>query len=355
MTTTFSIAGRPIGPEHPPYVIAEMSGNHNGDIRRAFALLEAAKVAGVDAVKMQTYTADTITIDHDSADFRISDGLWAGKTLYALYQEAHTPWDWHRELFNKARELGLTIFSSPFDESAVDFLEELDAPAYKIASFEAVDLPLIRRVAATGKPLIISTGMANLDEIGEALEAARSAGAKDVVLLHCVSGYPTPAREANLRTLAHLAATFGTPVGLSDHSMGIAVSVAAVALGACVIEKHFTLRRADGGPDAAFSLEPEELTALTSSCRTAWEALGEIGFDRKPSEEGNVRFRRSLYVVKDIQAGEMFTSRNVRSIRPGFGLPPKLLPSVLGKSAEMDLKRGTPLALHHFSSAKRRS
>lgn len=344
MTSAFNIAGRPIGPEHPPYVIAEMSGNHNGDIRRAFALLEAAKAAGVDAVKMQTYTADTITIDHDSADFRISDGLWAGKTLYALYQEAHTPWDWHHDLFNKARELGLTIFSSPFDESAVDFLEELNAPAYKIASFEAVDLPLIRRVAATGKPLIISTGMANLDEIGEALEAARSAGANDVVLLHCVSGYPTPACEANLHTLPHLAATFGTPVGLSDHSMGIAVSVAAVALGACVIEKHFTLCRADGGPDAAFSLEPQELAELTSGCRTAWEALGEIGFERKPSEETNVRFRRSLYVVEDIQAGELFTSRNVRSIRPGFGLPPKLLAEVLGKQARVPVLRGTPLS-----------
>jgi pseudaminic acid synthase len=344
MTTSFAIAGRPIGPEHPPYVIAEMSGNHNGDIRRAFELLEAAKAAGADAVKLQTYTADTITIDHDSTDFRIDGGLWAGKTLYALYQEAHTPWAWHRELFARAHELDLTIFSSPFDETAVDFLEELKVPAYKIASFEAVDLPLIRRVAATGEPLIISTGMASLEEIHEAVDAARSAGAHDLVLLHCVSGYPTPAGEANLRTLSELATKFDSIVGLSDHTTGTAVSIAAVALGASVIEKHFTLRRADGGPDAAFSLEPEELADLVSGCRTAWQALGKAGFERKPSEEANIQFRRSLYVVEDMVRGEVFTKRNVRSIRPGFGLPPKHLPEVLGRLATMDIHRGTALS-----------
>lgn len=349
MSRTVSIAGRPISAEHPPYLIAEMSGNHNGDIRRAFQLLEAAKAAGADAVKLQTYTADTITIDHDSGDFRINAGPWAGKTLYALYQEAHTPWEWHRELFAKARELGLTIFSSPFDETAVDFLEKLMVPAYKIASFEAVDLPLIRRVAATGKPLIISTGMANRDEIQEAVDAARSTGNDDIVLLHCVSGYPTPAAEANLRTLPEMAAGFDAVVGLSDHTMGTAVSIAAVALGACVIEKHFTLRRADGGPDATFSLEPEELAALTSGCLAAWEALGRTGFERKPSEMANVRFRRSLYVVKNIAAGERFTLQNIRSIRPGFGLPPKLLPQILGKRAAVSLRRGQALALDHLS------
>jgi len=349
MGTTFAIAGRCIGPSHPPYLIAEMSGNHNGDIGRAFELLKAAKAAGADAVKLQTYTADTITIDHDGADFRIDEGLWAGKTLYALYQEAHTPWEWHRELFARAHELGLTIFSSPFDETAVDFLEELKVPAYKIASFEAIDLPLIRRVATTGKPLIISTGMANLEEIHEAVDAARSAGANDLVLLHCVSGYPTPAAEANLRTLPELATRFGTIVGLSDHTTGTAVSIAAVALGASVIEKHFTLRRADGGPDATFSLEPEELADLASGCRIAWEALGSAGFERKPSEEANIRFRRSLYVVEDIPPGECFTQQNVRSIRPGFGLPPKLLPQVLGRRAAKALHRGEPLALDHIS------
>lgn len=355
MSRTVSIAGRPIGADHPPYLIAEMSGNHNGDIRRAFQLLEAAKAAGADAVKLQTYTADTITIDHDSADFRIDRGLWAGKTLYALYQEAHTPWEWHRELFAKAHDLSLTIFSSPFDETAVEFLEELDVPAYKIASFEAVDLPLIRRVAATGKPLIISTGMANRDEIQEAVDAARSTGNDDIVLLHCVSGYPTPAAEANLRTLPEMAAGFDAVVGLSDHTMGTAVSIAAVALGACVIEKHFTLRRADGGPDATFSLEPEELAALTNGCRMAWDALGVPGFGRKPSEEANIRFRRSLYVVKDIGAGEPFTRQNVRSIRPGFGLPPKLLPHVLGRRALKALHRGEPLALDHISEEDHQS
>lgn len=342
------IEGRAIGAGQPPYVIAELSGNHNGDLGRAVELLKSAKAAGVDAVKVQTYTADTMTIDHDGPGFRIVSGLWAGNTLYDLYQEAHTPWDWHAELFATARKLGLTIFSTPFDETAVEFLEKLGAPAYKIASFELVDLSLIRLVAATGKPLIMSTGMADVNEIGEALDAARSGGAEDVILLHCVSGYPTPAGEANLHTLHKLAETFGTPVGLSDHTMGVAVSVAAVALGACVIEKHFTLRRSDGGPDAAFSLEPAELAGLTQSCRMAWVALGKAGFERKPSEEANFQFRRSLYVVKNIEAGELFTRQNVRSIRPGFGLPPKLLPQVLGKRAAKDMRRGEPLALDHI-------
>jgi pseudaminic acid synthase len=338
-----TIAGRRIGPGHPPYVIAEMSGNHNGDIKRAFALLEAAKKAGADAVKLQTYTADTITIDHNGPGFRIEGGLWNGRTLYELYQEAHTPWDWHPQLFAKARELGIAIFSSPFDCTAIEFLEKLEAPAFKIASFEIVDLPLIQRAAKTGKPLVISTGIASLGEIAEAVEAARAAGGREIALLHCTSGYPTPPEESNLRTLPHLAEAFGVVAGLSDHTPGTAVPVAAVALGAALIEKHFTLRRADGGPDAAFSLEPEELAELVANCRTAWSALGKINYELEASEKGNKTFRRSLYVVQDIPAGGRLTAENVRSIRPGYGLPPKHLPDALGKRAGRAIARGTPL------------
>jgi pseudaminic acid synthase len=337
------IAGRPIGPGHPPFVVAELSGNHNGELTRALALMDAAKEAGADAVKLQTYTADTITIDCDRPEFRIEGGLWGGRTLHELYREAHTPWSWHERLFEKGRELGLPVFSTPFDFTAVDFLEALDAPAYKIASFEAVDLPLIQRCARTGKPLVISTGMADLGEIAEAVTAARSAGAAELILLHCVSGYPTPPEDINLRTLPHLAASFGAVGGLSDHTMGCAVSVAAVALGACFIEKHVTLKRADGGPDAAFSLEPQELAELVRNCRDAWSALGAVDYGRKPSERGNVVFRRSLFAVGDVRRGEAFTEANVRSIRPGHGLAPKHLPQVLGRRAARDVARGEPL------------
>jgi N-acetylneuraminate synthase len=341
--TPVSIAGRPIGPDHPPYVIAELSGNHNGDIKRALALMEMAKAAGADAVKLQTYTADTITIDHDGPEFTIHGGLWDGRTLYDLYCEAHTPWDWHEALFAKGRELGITVFSSPFDDTAVDFLESLGVPAFKIASFEAVDLPLIGKAAATSKPLIISTGMADEAEIADAVAVARSVGGGQLVLLHCVSAYPARPEEANLRSIPELASRFGVAVGLSDHTPGTAVSVAAIALGACVIEKHVTLRRADGGLDAAFSLEPGELQALCDECRTAWSALGQATNRRSAGETGNAVFRRSLYVVEDVKAGEVLTKANIRSIRPGYGLLPKHLPEVLGRRANRDLKRGTAL------------
>lgn len=338
-----TIAGREIGNGRPPYVIAELSGNHNGDIERAFAIMEAAKEAGADAVKLQTYTADTMTIDHDGPEFTIKGGLWDGRQLYELYEWAHTPWDWHERLFAKGRELGITVFSTPFDATAVDFLEKFEAPAYKIASFELIDLALVEQVAATGKPMIISTGMGNLAEIAEAVATARGAGCRELILLHCVSGYPTPAEESNLRTISELAHRFDAVSGLSDHTLGIGVAVAATALGAAAIEKHVTLRREDGGPDAAFSMEPAELKTLVAECRTAWAALGSASFKRKPSEVPNVIFRRSLYVVEDVKKGEPLTEWNVRAIRPGHGLAPKYLKEVLGRPAARDLKRGEPV------------
>jgi len=340
---SLSIANRSIGPEYPPFIIAEMSGNHNGDLKRALAILEAARAAGADAVKLQTYTADTITIDHGGPGFRIEGGLWSGRTLYDLYREAHTPWEWQEALFAKGRELGLIVFSSPFDATAVDFLEKLGTPAYKIASFEIVDLPLICRCARTGKPLIMSTGMASLAEIGEAVAAAREAGAREVALLHCTSGYPTPPEDSNLCTIPHLAEAFGLVTGLSDHTPGIGAAVAAVALGASLIEKHFILKREDGGPDAAFSMEPQEFAELTANCRIAWQALGTVSYKREKSEAGNVQFRRSLYVTADMRAGDVFTPQNLRSIRPGYGLPPKYYDLFIGKRVGRDVKRGTPV------------
>ncbi|MGZ9200812.1 MAG: pseudaminic acid synthase [Caulobacteraceae bacterium] len=339
----FAIGGRAIGADQPPFVIAELSGNHNGSLDRALELIDRAAEAGADAVKLQTYTADTITLDHDGPGFRIEDGLWAGRTLHDLYQEASTPWGWHLRLFERAAERGLICFSSPFDDTAIDFLESLGAPAYKIASFEAVDLPLIERAARTGKPLIISTGMTTPAEIGEAVAAARGAGAQ-AALLHCTSAYPSIFVDANLAMIPRLAADYGCPVGLSDHTPGTAAAVAAVALGAVIVEKHFTLSRADGGPDAAFSLEPAELARLTADCRHAWEALGEADYRRGTTETANRQFRRSLYVVRDVSAGEALSDKDVRSIRPGFGLAPKLLPQVLGRRAARDLARGEPLS-----------
>lgn len=340
----FAIAGRAIGPGQPPYLIAELSGNHNGQLDRALALVDAAADTGADAVKLQTYTADTITIDHDGPGFTIEGGLWDGRTLHDLYREAHTPWDWHPALFARGRELGLIVFSSPFDGTAVDLLQELDAPAYKIASFELVDLPLIRRCAGTGKPLIMSTGMAGLGEIAAAVSTARDAGAEQIALLHCTSGYPTPPEDADLRTIPHLAEAFGLVTGLSDHTMGVGAAVAAVALGAAIIEKHFTLRRADGGADSAFSLEPEELRVLCEGVALAHRALGRVRYDRSDSEKGNVQFRRSLYIVEDMRAGEVLTERTLRSIRPGHGLSPACYDLLLGKRLSRDAPRGTPMS-----------
>ncbi len=343
MTPCVTIADRTIGRGHPPYVICELSANHNGRLDRALELVDAAAATGADAIKIQTYTPDTLTIAHDSADFRIRGGLWDGQTLYDLYRQACTPYEWHPALVQRAKEHGVTLFSTPFDESAVQLLAGLGMPAYKIASFEAVDLALVARVASQRKPMMISTGMASREEISEAVCAARLHGAEDLVLLHCVSSYPARYEEANLRTMADLAASFGVVVGLSDHTPGTACAVAAIALGACIIEKHFTLRRADGGPDAAFSLEPDEFKRLVEDCRAAWLSLGGIAYERSAREQHNLIFRRSLYVVEDVAAGQLLTSGNIRSIRPGFGLPPKHLSAVLGRSAARPLKRGVPL------------
>lgn len=343
-----TINGRKIGPQHPPYIIAELSANHNGDINRAFKIMEEAKKAGADAIKLQTYTHDTITIDCDTEEFKIRDGLWDGQTLYELYKSAYMPWDWHKPLFEKAKELGITIFSSPFDFTAVDLLEELDAPAYKIASFEAIDLPLIKRVAQTGKPMIISTGMADEAEIEEAIQTARNNGCKELIVLHCVSGYPAPADQYNLKTIADISNKFNVLSGLSDHTIENATAVASVVLGACLIEKHVTLDRSGGGADDSFSLEPAELAQLCDDAKTAWLSMGKVNYERTEAERGNVKFRRSLYVVKDIKKGEAFTDDHVRSIRPGNGILPKYLDDVIGSTATEDLIFGTPLRFEHF-------
>ena len=337
------IDGRLIGPNHPPYVIAEISGNHNGSLVRTLRLLDSAKQAGADAVKLQTYRADTITIDHHSPEFIIQGGLWDGRRLYELYEEAHTPWAWHEEIFAHARAIGLTVFSSPFDPTAVELLERLGAPAYKIASPELIDLPLIQKVAATGKPVIMSTGLATLPEIEEAVATARKAGAKDIVLLQCTSAYPAPPDEANLATIPDLAHRLGVVVGLSDHTLGTAVATAAVALGANIIEKHFTLDRSEGGVDSAFSIEPAELARLVTDTRMAAAAIGVPTYNPTASEASVLRNRRSLYVVAPIGRGELFTPANVRSIRPGFGLKPRYYDAVVGRRATRDIAFGEPL------------
>lgn len=343
MTLRVTIDGRVIGPDCEPYVICELSGNHNGSLDRALALVDAAADTGCDAIKLQTYTPDTLTIDCDRPEFRITGGPWGGRTLYDLYREAHTPFEWHEALFARARQRGTTLFSTPFDETAVALLEDLGAPAYKIASFEAVDLALIAAVARTGKPMIISTGMADLEEIGEAVRTARANGGEEIVLLHCVSAYPAPVEEANLATIEDLSRAFDCVAGLSDHTPGVAVAVAAVARGASVIEKHFTLARSDGGPDAAFSLEPAEFARLVRECKDAWRAIGSAGYELKGSERGSVVFRRSLFIVRDVRAGQVLGPEHVRAIRPGYGLAPKHLDAVIGRTAVRDLERGEAL------------
>ena len=341
MNAHISIDGRKIGTDYAPYIIAEMSANHNGSIENAFKIIEQAKHCGADAVKLQTYTADTITLNSRAPEFMIRGTLWDGQSLHELYQKAHMPWDWHKPLFDFAREQGITIFSSPFDFSAVDLLESLNAPAYKIASFEMVDLPLIRYVAQTGKPMIISTGMADADEIAEAVETAKSAGCRELVVLHCVSGYPAPAADYNLRTLPDMAARFDTLVGLSDHTLDNTTAVASVVLGACVIEKHFTLDRNGGGADDSFSLEPDGLQALCRDSKTAWQALGRVHYGLKSSEQGNVQFRRSLYFVKDLQKGDTIDETCIRSVRPGFGIAPKHFDELIGKRLTRNVQANT--------------
>lgn len=346
------IAGRPIGPGHPVYVIAEMSANHGQDLDQAVRIIKAMKDAGADAVKLQTYTPDTLTIDSDERWFRIGEGtIWEGRTLYDLYGEAYTPWEWHAQLKEAAEELGMHCFSTPFDASAIELLEGIGVPAYKIASFEIVDLALIERVARTGKPIIMSTGMATIGEIDEAVRTARAAGAVEIALLKCTSAYPSPPEEMNLQTIPHLAGAFGTPVGLSDHTLGTAVPVAAVALGACIVEKHFTLSRAAGGPDSAFSLEPREFREMVDAIRTASAALGAVHYGVSERESKSRVFRRSLFVVRDMRAGEEFTGETVRSIRPGYGLAPRYLQTVLGRRAAHDIKRGTPMDWSHVAGA----
>ena len=336
-----SINNRKIGQAQPPYVIAEMSANHNGDIDNAYKIIDMAKASGADAIKLQTYTADTITMDMKTPEFMIEGGLWDGQSLYELYKGAFMPWEWHEPLFEYAKKVGIAIFSSPFDNTAVDLLEDLNAPAYKIASFEAVDLALIKYVAQTGKPMIISTGMADAEEIQEAIEAAREGGCKELAILHCVSAYPALASDYNLRTLTDMRQKFGLVTGLSDHTIDNTTAITSVALGASIIEKHVTLDRNGGGPDDSFSLESEELKQLCVGAKTAWEALGNVDYGRKSSEQGSVQFRRSLYFSRDVKKGERITMHNVKSIRPGFGLPPKNLDRILQMICTKDVKKGT--------------
>ncbi|MCY3271665.1 pseudaminic acid synthase, partial [Acinetobacter baumannii] len=343
MSKKITINNRDIGTDFPPYVIAELSANHNGRLETALKIIEEAKRCGADAIKLQTYSADTITLNSQNEEFMIRGGLWDGQSLYELYQKAQMPWEWHKPLFDHARALDITIFSSPFDRTAVDLLEDLNAPAYKIASFEAVDLPLIKYVASTGKPMIISTGMADKEEIGEAIQAAYDGGCKELVVLHCVSGYPAPAEDYNLLTMVDMAKSFNVPVGLSDHTLDNTTAITSVALGACLIEKHFTLDRNGGGPDDSFSLEPKELQQLCQGAKTAWQALGHVDYGRKSSEQGNAQFRRSLYFVKDLKAGDVIDESSIRSVRPGYGLPPKFYDELLGKKVTQDVSVNTPV------------
>lgn len=343
---TLTIQQRKIGLDTPPFIIAEMSGNHNQSLDRALAIVDAAAKAGAHAIKLQTYTADTLTIDCEEGEFYINDpkSLWKGQSLYKLYQQAYTPWDWHKPIFDRCRELGLIGFSTPFDGTAIDFLEDLNVHAYKIASFENIHLPLIRKAAATGKPLIMSTGMATIAELDEAVATARQAGCRDIILLKCTSTYPSTPENSNIRTIPHLRDLFDVEVGLSDHSMGIGIAVASVALGATVIEKHFTLRRADGGVDSTFSMEPEEMRMLVAETRRAWQSLGNILYGPTEQEKASMQYRRSLYIAEDMKKGDIFTAKNLRVVRPGCGLPPKYYDMLLGKKVNRDVNRGTPMS-----------
>jgi pseudaminic acid synthase len=343
------IAGRSISVDHEPYIIAEMSANHNGSIENAFKIIEAAKHSGADAVKIQTYRPDTITLNCDSEDFKIHGGLWDGRTLYELYEEAHMPWKWHAPIFEYASKQGITIFSTPFDDTAVDLLEDLNVPAYKIASFEVVDIPLIKYVASTRKPIIISTGMADALEIQEAINAAREGGCRELAVLHCVSSYPAPAEDYNLRTISDMIQRFGLVTGLSDHTVDNTTAITSVSMGAAIIEKHFTLNRNGGGPDDSFSLEPNEFASLCIDTKTAWAALGKVNYDRKSSELSNVKFRRSLYFIKNLKKGETITANSVRSIRPGFGLPPNAINQVINKKTNCEIIAGTAVTWANIS------
>jgi pseudaminic acid synthase len=345
MVKKSKILGREVSDQVPPYIIAEISANHNGNVENAFKIIDMAKRCGADAVKMQTYTPDTITLNSAKEDFVIKDGLWKGRTLHQLYEWAHTPWEWHAEMFAYAKNVGITLFSTPFDDTAVTFLEKLNTPAYKIASFECTDLNLIKRVASTNKPLIISTGMANDSEIGEAVETALKFGSGELTLLHCVSGYPSPAGEYNLRTIADMKNRFGVQVGLSDHTLNNVTAISAVALGAVMVEKHVTLDRNGGGPDDSFSLEEDGLMELCSSTKTAWQSLGEVNYERTEAEKGNVKFRRSLYYVRALQEGDIITENDIRSVRPGFGLPPKYYDKLIGSKVTMSVEENSPVTL----------
>jgi N-acetylneuraminate synthase len=349
MDRAIKIANKLIGKDHPPFIIAEMSGNHNQSLAKALEIVEAASKSGAHAIKLQTYTADTMTIESENESFFINDpnSLWNGQSLYELYKQAYTPWEWHEPIIKRCNELGLIVFSTPFDETAVDFLEELDVPAYKIASFENNHLPLIRKVASTGKPLIISTGMATIAELDEAVRTTQQSGCNDIILLKCTSAYPALPEDINLSTIPHLKQLFKTEVGLSDHTLGTGVGIAAVALGATVIEKHFTLSRADGGVDSAFSMEPAEMKTLVDETYKVWQALGGISYGITEKEEALARFRRSVYIVRDLKKGEEFTSDNIRVIRPGEGLAPKYYFDLLGKKASSDIKEGTPMKWEH--------
>ena len=346
---SITISGRKIGLDYPPYIIAEVSANHNGDFERAIEILIEAHRSGADAVKLQTYKPETITLNSDSDDFQIKEGLWSGQTLYDLYEKAHMPWDWHKPLFDKCHELGITIFSSPFDNSAVDLLEDLNAPAYKIASFEAIDLALIKYVAQTGKPMIISTGMADSDEIHEAIEAAESVGCKELAILHCVSSYPAEPEQYNLNVIPDMIKRYGKVAGLSDHTLGHVTAITSIATGASIIEKHFTLDRKAGGVDDSFSMEPDELKELCNNAETAWKSLGKVDYGLKSSEKGNIKFRRSLYFVKNMKSGDVIKPDDIRSVRPGFGLAPKNLENIIGKKLKKDVLENTPVSWDHIN------